>query len=495
MKITLSKKKAVYGLVALFLLVLSPLILIKLIDFFYEPPFYDEIIFDRIPTDEFLLVDNKKVEIIFACDDLDIESLIDRNYTTCANNKLVKDDNKFFVLDKEFGRVEIDYDEKIKDLELKEMVLVNNKPAFLAEENGIKKLFYDGEQVTTGDYEQIRQLTDLEGKIAFIGTKENGDYYIVKDALTGENEKFEFEGQPERLINVQGELAVIANEYEGGNNGNTEFVVFRGEKSNYYEEINTQLILVDDRLAYSVRKNVGYEEEGEQKCCISSFEMVQGKEEKGLEASRMITDYQAVDDKLVYTVPGKYGSKDKIVIGDEVKEYEGIYNFVVDEDQKVAFDAYDGEERFVVVDGQEKEKHDYIYSLSLVDGKIAYIAAKKEGDRIFWGGKEWETPYSNISQLIQVDGEIAFVAKDEDGKEFVVYKDQAGQKYDSVELLETEGKELAYLVEEDSGDWFIADSSGQTQKYKKEEFEFSGVEVYGGEIAYLIEEGPWENFP
>jgi len=200
-----------------------------------------------------------------------------------------------------------------------------------------------------------------------------------------------------------------------------------------------------------------------------------------------------------------------VVNGVEGKKYDWIYEDSLQfspDGKKLAYIAREGNEKFVVVNGKEGKRYDWIDNFSLKfspDGKkIAYIAGEGGKHDKFWisyeggkyfvvvNGKEGKR-YDYIDSLFLTfspDGEkLAYVAK-EGNKELVVVNEIEGKRYGRIYNLQfsPDGKRLAYIAKEGNKELIVLDSI-ESKKYdyiKKFSLQFSSD---GKRLAYIASEG------
>ncbi len=152
---------------------------------------------------------------------------------------------------------------------------------------------------------------------------------------------------------------------------------------------------------------------------------------------------------------------------------------------KLIYVAEDVGRSVLIYDGKEisNASYDYVWSYSVVSGKIAYLASKygenysrivpqssnsrrdipPEGVKsvIVYDGQEIGRGYDTVGFPLEVDGTLAYIAL-KDGKKFAVVGNLEGAKYDDIyEPLVFDGK-LAYIAENGGKSFLVYDGKEMT---------------------------------
>ena len=384
-------------------------------------------------------------------------------------------------------------EEKAFQYNVVKLVTVNDKPAYLAEENNKEFIIYDGKEIGR-DYDSIDTSTiqDVAGRLTFLASKngkriiyhggqELGNNYDIVETIE-ENGQYPFK-------EVNGKLAFAAGK------GHRKIIVYDGQEFGneydtidpaFYADVGGKLTFVAERL---LEKFIVYgnKQVGQAYDSIDSLGAVDGRlsftAKKGnltiiaLENSKgelqfLQADYDAqqltpVGGRLAYigrthaepalnfgpeAEPGgeRFVVYDGAELAREGRDYDLIEDYSLqDIGGKLAFTALKNGKRVIVYDGKEiGENYDNVYSVKAINGRLAFAAVKAGKGIIVYDGQEQGTSYSAVdtSAFKEVNHRLTYLA-DKGTQRILVYgEEEIGLAYDSVDAFaEVDGK-LVYTA-------------------------------------------------
>lgn len=328
------------------------------------------------------------------------------------------------------NNIKAEYQEKIQNLE-QEIDTLQNKLEGLQGDAQNEDISFSERKI---EYEQISQLTSVDGKLAYVA-RQGDKNFVVHDGEEGKKYPLgNFQGEPrlsiQTLSEVNGKVA-----YEIAPEQVIEFFVY-GEKEVKADGVmTTSPVGVNGKLAYVRGSNIVFD-----------------GEELGLGF------YPA-------EVNGKLAYGDKGTITYNGKKYGSEYGYVgppKEVNGKLTYKAEEAGKQFIVYGGEEMKKYasipsrDFrIFSPVGIAGNLAFKLSYGDQSCIVMGGKE-RKKYDRVSSPVEVDGKLTYVAE-EDGEYFVVHGEREHERYHRVWHLREIGGNPTYVVPDKNlkGDFIV----------------------------------------
>ncbi|MCP3685893.1 MAG: hypothetical protein GY861_24870 [bacterium] len=263
-----------------------------------------------------------------------------------------------------------------------------------------------------------------------------------------------------------------------------------------YDHVRS-LTSVDGKLAYIAGEDCS----NTLSQCKANLVVFDGVEQKRYEQIN-IGSLMDVGGKLAYIAGedcGKYFQCNKTFVIYAGVEQSISNRYLVDVGGKLAYKESGDGAAFIILDGVDQEKYDFVGDGVDIGGKLAHIA-KDENEKAFvvFDGVDQEK-YDIVGTPVDVGGKPAYLAGEGCGSKFIdecenvfiVFEGAEKKKYDVVRDLTAVGDKLAYLAKDgcESNDLHASCEStfvvvdGVEQK-QYEVIDFSGRVDVGGKLAY-----------
>jgi len=259
-------------------------------------------------------------------------------------------------------------------------------------------------------YTSVSGPFDIGGKLAYEAEIQapqhpNGVQSII--VFDGVEHGKEYDGA-QKPVDVGGKLAYVALEWM-----KQWFIVFDGQElSREYAQLGTfDIVDINGEPGFTATYTKGGD---------SLF--VLGDKEIG-EGYQATSCFFAIDDKLACLAKLKNSIRRRVLFGGSevgdwndasipVDLHSGNWNdagIPVNLNGKVAFTVEKNDDWYVVIDGVEKAKYDYIHYIEVIDGKLVVVASNGDGRYVDYDGKKGKT-YDIISKFTSVNGKLVYEA-------------------------------------------------------------------------------------
>ncbi len=346
---------------------------------------------------------------------------------------------------------------------IKQMVAINGKLAFIGTKGNKQFVVEDQKEV---EYDYVQSLQDVGGKLAYIA-KKSGKTFVVYNG----NNVVETEGLAANLIAVNGKPAVQLIEKNNNQHINYDGRIFGLGKEydsiQFPTDIGGKLVYIGS--TFKNGKNI-------------ARVIMEGQEiSSAFDDIREIID---IDGKPVFTATENW--KSVLIFGNKIasQQYDsimGLYNA----GGKPAFIAFNkgSSNPLVVYDGREMGPYDYVEGPLGYHEKVIFGVVKSGKSFIIYDGKEFGKEYDSASSPQIVEGKLAFVAKK--GQETFIVYDMSELKVNGYTpkgyTITTVGDKLAYIASKDGKDFVIYKNSqiGPFDEVKKPLIDL------GGKLAFI----------
>lgn len=374
--------------------------------------------------------------------------------------------------------------------EVKFPIIVNNKLAFIAAEttDGRKyKEFVVFDGVEGKRYDTVENLTSLGGRVLYSTINQNGNnrtdrtisivadnkeiktysgYANISDFHVVDNKIFY------KVIDFDEKTATLYCFYVYGDNISEKGINFGDSEG----------IIIDGKLAYSLMKDKKYQ------IIFDNYKSKEYDFNKNYPGGQSI-GLTNVNNKLAFI--GRANGKEFVVFnGAEQKKYNYI-STLGNLSGKLFYIASDGENEFIVYNGEEGERYEKIeseYGLFPINGKMAYVGIKNNDNYVLNIEGEEPKEYTNsfITEVREVNGKLAYIIVDKKtGKGRVIYDGKEGKEYKEVEnIIDVNGK-LVYWAKDDSGEFVVYDNIEQKHYQNVDRIT---MRVIANKLVYVIRE-------
>jgi len=310
------------------------------------------------------------------------------------------------------------------------------------------------------EYTRIRNVSNYNNKLKFIGRKKNGKEVIVESGVEVSGEYKQIKAE---LSSIYGKPTFIAI------NDNDREVLVVGDKEIYeYKKIKKTFTKYDKEgnvvgIEYLIAIN-----DNDREIVVAN-----GKESQEFDEIYDVKQEYLKDGKVVFVANRKVDERttiSQLVVDDDVIVESSTIGEVKIKGDDIAAVTYSGCQMAVFFNGIKTKSYDEINGIEILDEKLAYIA--KEGNEMFvvFNGKEGpryraEAYGDRISLLTLIGGKIAYTVNQvvdtksysEDGKVVVVHDRAESEPYDhtgwntGVNCLTDAGGVPGYIVKQKNG--------------------------------------------